>query len=115
MIEPPEREVTRLREQAERLIRLATARAEAGENRIAQKLAEVAAEIELKARHLQGPLARQAEADLRQAEALRVRAEELYVVAAALNNTEARDGLLRAAQSCERIAASLELIAGKPR
>ena len=112
---PPEREVTRLREQVERLIRLATARAEAGEDRIAQKLAEVATEIELKARHLRAPPARQVDADLLQAEELRLRAEELHAVAAALNNTEAREGLLRAAQSCERVAASLELLAGKLR
>ena len=105
--EPLERQIERLRGQAEELLLLATARAEAGHGPITEKLTEVAAELETKARRLTDGVSDPAETEP-QVQEFRLRAEELYAIAASLTNRDAQEGLLRAAQSCERIASSLE-------
>ena len=103
--EPLERQIERLRDQAEELLLLATARAEAGHGPITEKLTEVAAELETKARRLNGGVSDPAETEPRVQE-FRLRTEELHAIPPRSPTEMPRK--VCAAQSCERIAASLE-------
>lgn len=108
--DPLEAQVERLHDEAEELLSLASARAEAGHSPIAEKLTQVAAELETKSRRLKGSAIDPTSAEVN-AQEFRLRAEELYAIAASLRNLVAQEGLLRAAESCERIADSLEKMA----
>jgi hypothetical protein len=101
-------EEARLREQVSNALRLAKCRAEIGEGQIAAKLIEFAAELQVKCESLSSPANERRGRAARRAREFRLRAEEARTLAEGTNDGSAKAMLIISAESCERIATSLE-------
>jgi hypothetical protein len=101
-------EEEQLQEQVADALRLATDRAEAGDGQIAAKLIEFAAEVQVKCDRLTLHAATRLGYGAERARQFRLQAEEARTVAEATKNASAREMLRLTAESCERMAASLE-------
>ena len=98
----------RLQEQVTEALRLANDYAEAGNGQIAAKLIEFAADVQMKRDRLSPLGAERLGHAAQRVRQFRLQAEEVRTVAEATRNVPAREMLMLAAESCERIAASLE-------
>jgi hypothetical protein len=101
-------EEVQLQEQVNEALRLANDRAEAGDGRIAAKLIEFAAEMQVKCDQLDLPTAERLGRAAQRARQFRLQAEEGRTIAEATKNAVAREMLILGAESCELMAASLE-------
>lgn len=100
-------EAKQLRRQVADALRQAVARAGAGDGLIAAKLVEFAAELQIRAEKLTEQRQLWINQDARRIGQLWLQADETRAIADATENMAARDTLLVAAQSCERMAISL--------
>jgi hypothetical protein len=106
----PEQDAARLLTVVQETLELAVLRAEAGQGAVADKLVAFAADLEVRAqRYIGGRPPRQADERADRVRQLRLRAEENRSIAQSITHAAAKQTLITAAESCERMARVLDL------
>jgi hypothetical protein len=106
----PGTDAARLLSVVHETLELAVVRAEAGQGAVADKLVAFAADLEVRAqRYIGGRPPRKADELDDRVRQLRLRADENRTIAGSITNPAAKQTLITAAESCERMAKVLDL------